>query len=148
MAQKNISTLRSIPVHKTSHTTVSAQLISINGVPHVGLHRVYFPPDQEGQSSRPKPESKGVFLPLEAWETFITSAVPQLQEEIRQRQPAPASAASTSSTSTVVTTRTSPPNGFPPPKHLTHEAPNPHSHNGMFHTCILFVNFFVICFYF
>ena len=161
MAQKDFSTLRTIHVHKTSHAIVSAKILSINGVPHVGLHRVYFPPETEFTFTKPKPESKGLYLPLEAWEKFVTTVVPEIQEDIKHRNLA-ASAASTKSTlqpaaqshstkSTVEQAVEKPPtdkfpnfqsvwypkisNGFPPPK--PREATKRLAENGIFHTCFL-----------
>ena len=98
--KSKFATLSSCEVHHTKTTKVSAQLIEINGVPHVGLSRTYFPPGEEFEFIKPKPESKGVFLPLEAWDKFLNEAVPQLNSEIKRHQRnAPASTKSTSSTS-------------------------------------------------
>ena len=80
------STLKSFEVYSTATNSVSAQLIEINGVPHVGLHRTYTPPKAEFEFSNPKPISKGVFLPLAAWDKFVNVTVPALQKEIKSRQ--------------------------------------------------------------
>lgn len=92
------TTLKACPVHKTKSASVTALLVELDGIPHVGLSRTYWPQVDSPFESQKK-ETKGIYLPLEAWNNFLNEAVPQLQEEIQKRQLNPKEEDSTKQTS-------------------------------------------------
>ena len=92
--------LKSVDLHKTSTGNVCAQVVNIRGIPYFGLKRSYFPPSSgEFEFSKPKPEIKGVYIPIEEWAKFLVEAVPQLDQEIKRQIAIQLAKASTKSTS-------------------------------------------------
>lgn len=84
--QLQVDTLKSCEVHSTNTAKVSVQLKLFNGIPHVGLLREYTPKQGEFQFSAPKPQLKGIFLPLQAWTKLCNEAIPQIKQEIEEQQ--------------------------------------------------------------
>lgn len=97
MEGKAIQTIKSINVYETTNSSVAARLVTLNGIPHVGLQRIYTPPQSEFQFSAPKAEVKGVFIPLQAWDKFQKEAIPEINKEIDSRRKQQGSTSSTSS---------------------------------------------------
>ena len=71
-------TLKNFKVHNTQYTEVFAQLMTINGKIYVGLQRKSYYEDQNN------PKLKSILLPIEAWTTFVSQAVPTLDKAIKE----------------------------------------------------------------
>ena len=103
----DFETLKSIEVHHTKTTKVSFQLALINKAPHFGLSRTFFPPKGgDFEFTDPKPQTKGVYLPLTAWEKFVKEGVPLLHQEILRQHQVAAQRRGDSTKSTPTTTIT------------------------------------------
>ena len=71
-------TLKNFKVHNTQYTEVFAQLVTINGKIYVGLQRTSYYEDKNN------PRLKSILLPIEAWTTFVSQAVPTLDKAIKE----------------------------------------------------------------
>ena len=86
-------TLKNFKVHYTQYTEVFAQLVTINGKIYVGLQRTSYYEDKNN------PRLKSILLPIEAWRTIVSQAVPTLEKAIKEHQathPPPPTETSTS----------------------------------------------------
>ena len=71
-------TLKNFKVHNTEFTDVCAQLVTINGKIYVGLQRKSYFEDKNN------PRLKSILLPIEAWTTFVTQAIPTVEKAIKE----------------------------------------------------------------
>ena len=71
-------TLKNFIVDNTEYTDVFAQLVTINGKIYVGLQRKSYFEDKNN------PRLKSILLPIEAWTTFVTEAIPTLDKAIKE----------------------------------------------------------------
>ena len=78
--KKEFLTLKNFKVHNTQYTEVFAQLVTINEKIYVGLQRKSYYEDQNN------PKLKSILLPIEAWTTFVSQAVPTLEKAIKEHQ--------------------------------------------------------------
>ncbi len=69
------SVVQSYLIHQTPETEVRAQVIQITGISYIGMQRTYLS-DPES-----KERSKGLYLPVEAWEKFAKETIPLLKIE-------------------------------------------------------------------
>ena len=76
--QDEFLTLKNFKVHNAEFTDVCAQLVSINGKIYVGLQRKSYFEDKNN------PRLKSILLPIEAWTTFVTQAIPTLDKAIKE----------------------------------------------------------------
>ena len=70
--------LKNFKVHNTQYTEVFAQLVTINGKIYVGLQGKCYCEDQNNK------KLKSILLPIEAWTTFVSQAVPTLDKAIKE----------------------------------------------------------------
>ena len=76
--QDEFLTLKNFKVHNTEFTEVCAQLVTINGKFYVGPERKSYFEDKNN------PRLKSILLPIEAWTTFVTQAIPTLDKAIKE----------------------------------------------------------------
>ena len=76
--QDEFHTLMNFKVHNTEFTNVCAQLLTINGKFYVCLQRKSYLEDKNN------PRLKSILLPIEAWTTFVTQAIPTLDKAIKE----------------------------------------------------------------
>lgn len=75
----NFENINSFSIHKSNSSEVTLEFAQIRKTPYVGLHRRSLP----DHNSNYKPESKGVYIPLEAWEKLVVQTIPSLTEAIK-----------------------------------------------------------------
>ena len=76
--QEEFLTLKNFKVHNTEFTDVCAQLVTSNGKIYVGLQcKSYF-------ENKNNPRLKSILIPIEAWTTFVTQAIPTLDKAIKE----------------------------------------------------------------
>ena len=85
-------TLKNFKVHNTQYTEVFAQLVTINGKIYMGLQRKSYYEDKNN------PRLKSILLPIEAWTTFVSQAVPTLDKAIKEHHSAHPPSAPTETT--------------------------------------------------
>ena len=79
--QDEFLTVKNFKVHNTEFSDVCAQLVTINGKIYVGLQRKCYFEDKNN------PRLKSILLPIEAWTTFVTQAIPTLDKAIKEHHP-------------------------------------------------------------
>ena len=84
--QDEFTTLKNFKIHNTEYTDVCAQLVTRNGKFYVRLQRKSYFEDKNN------PGLKSVLLPIEAWTTFVTQAIPTLDKAIKEHQVTPPAA--------------------------------------------------------
>ena len=75
-------------IHHTQYKHLFMEMVTINEILYVGLQRTRY---YEGQ-----PRPKSILVPVEAWPTLVTVAVPVIEKTIKEHQathPAPAETA-------------------------------------------------------
>ena len=78
--QDEFTTLKNFKIHNTEYTDVCAQLVTINGKIYVGLQRKSYFEDKNN------PRLKSILIPIEAWTTFVSQAIPTLDKAIKEHQ--------------------------------------------------------------
>ena len=76
----NSSVLKSYLIHRTLTSEVRAQVINIDNTSYIGLERKYYPTEHCPE------KSKGIYLPVQAWETFVKETLPLLRINKNQEQ--------------------------------------------------------------
>ena len=70
--------LKKFKVHNTEFSDVCAQLVTITGKTYAGLQRKSYFDDKNN------PRLKRFHLPIEAWTTFMTQAIPTIDKAIKE----------------------------------------------------------------
>ncbi len=105
----NFKNIKSFPIYQTTSTEVSTQFVIINNKHYVGLHRKFNPTtdhSQRQQQQQQQPESKGVYLPLTAWNKFVKSIIPLVDKEIQKHNEETKTSSSATVRPTTTTTTT------------------------------------------
>ena len=82
----DVVSVKNCKVNTTDYTEVFAQVVTINGKIYAGVERKSYYEDKNNQ------KLKSIFIQIEAWTTFMTQAVPNLEKAIKEqeaKEPAP-----------------------------------------------------------
>ena len=80
MNQAEFNSIKSILVHNTEYTDVTAEITTINQAVYVGLKRTSYYFEDKG---REEPQTKSILIPLLAWRVLLNQVVPRLEETLK-----------------------------------------------------------------